>query len=143
MAGELSEGMLLDLGYADGITPVLAIPEKPVPDGTRAGWKGGRLKDAKEINQEVRAIKERAKALSGFWIGELAAAIYALEWAADKRDDPPSAVLGGAGGGHEKIAGNLMKLVEQQKRPAKSAMKLVKQERAGKSAAPRRPTKRK
>jgi tRNA-binding protein len=37
MAGELSEGMLFDLGYADGITPALAIPERPVPDGTRAG----------------------------------------------------------------------------------------------------------
>lgn len=37
MAGELSEGMLFDIGYADGITPVLATPESPVPDGTRAG----------------------------------------------------------------------------------------------------------
>jgi tRNA-binding protein len=37
MAGELSEGMLFDIGYADGVTPVLAIPETPVPDGTRAG----------------------------------------------------------------------------------------------------------
>jgi tRNA-binding protein len=37
MAGELSEGMLLDIGYADGITPVLALPEKPVPDGARVG----------------------------------------------------------------------------------------------------------
>ncbi len=37
MAGEVSEGMLFDLGYADGITPVLAVPERPVPDGTRAG----------------------------------------------------------------------------------------------------------
>jgi hypothetical protein len=37
MAGELSEGMLFDLGYADGITPVLAVREAPVPDGTRAG----------------------------------------------------------------------------------------------------------
>ncbi len=35
--GELSEGMLLDLGYADGLTPALAVPERPVPDGTRAG----------------------------------------------------------------------------------------------------------
>jgi tRNA-binding protein len=34
--GELSEGMLFDLGYEDGITPVLAIPEKSVPNGTRA-----------------------------------------------------------------------------------------------------------
>jgi len=37
MAGELSEGMLFDLGYDDGIVPVLAVPERPVPDGTRAG----------------------------------------------------------------------------------------------------------
>lgn len=37
MAGELSEGMIFDIGYSDGITPVLAMPEKPVPNGTRAG----------------------------------------------------------------------------------------------------------
>jgi len=37
MAGELSEGMLFDIGYADGITPVLSVPERPVPNGTRAG----------------------------------------------------------------------------------------------------------
>ena len=37
MAGEVSEGMLLDIGYADGIVPVLAVSEQPVPDGARAG----------------------------------------------------------------------------------------------------------
>jgi tRNA-binding protein len=37
MAGILSEGMLFDIGYADGIVPALAIPEWAVPDGTRAG----------------------------------------------------------------------------------------------------------
>ena len=37
MMGEISEGILFDIGYADGIRPVLAIPESPVPDGTRAG----------------------------------------------------------------------------------------------------------
>ena len=37
MAGETSEGMLFDIGYADGVTPALAIPERPIPDGTRAG----------------------------------------------------------------------------------------------------------
>jgi methionine--tRNA ligase beta chain len=37
MAGELSEGMLFDIGYADGVTPALAVPERPVPNGTRAG----------------------------------------------------------------------------------------------------------
>ena len=37
MMGEISEGMLFDLGYADGITPALAVPETSVPNGTRAG----------------------------------------------------------------------------------------------------------
>jgi tRNA-binding protein len=37
MAGEISEGMLFDIGYADEVTPVLAVPERPVPNGTRAG----------------------------------------------------------------------------------------------------------
>ena len=37
MMGEVSEGMLFDLGYADGIVPALAIPERNVPNGTRAG----------------------------------------------------------------------------------------------------------
>ena len=37
MAGELSQGMLFDIGYADGLTPCLAMPEHPVPDGSRAG----------------------------------------------------------------------------------------------------------
>jgi tRNA-binding protein len=37
MAGEISEGMLFDIGYADGITPVLSVPERTVPNGARAG----------------------------------------------------------------------------------------------------------
>jgi tRNA-binding protein len=37
MAGQLSEGMLFDIGYADGISPVLALPEKQVPNGSRVG----------------------------------------------------------------------------------------------------------
>ncbi len=37
MRGVISEGMLFDIAYADGIKPVLAIPESGVPDGTRAG----------------------------------------------------------------------------------------------------------
>jgi tRNA-binding protein len=35
--GESSEGMLFDIGFSDGITPVLAIPESPVPNGARVG----------------------------------------------------------------------------------------------------------
>jgi tRNA-binding protein len=37
MAGHISEGMLFDIGYPDGISPVLAVPEKPVPNGSRVG----------------------------------------------------------------------------------------------------------
>ena len=37
MAGEISQGMLFDIGYADKITPCLAVPEVSVPYGTRAG----------------------------------------------------------------------------------------------------------
>ena len=37
MMGELSEGMLFDIGDADAITPLLAVPEGPVPNGARAG----------------------------------------------------------------------------------------------------------
>lgn len=37
LAGVLSEGMLFDIGYSDGIVPVLAVPEFSVPDGARVG----------------------------------------------------------------------------------------------------------
>ena len=37
MRNEVSEGMLFDIGYADGLVPVLATPESPMPDGARVG----------------------------------------------------------------------------------------------------------
>jgi tRNA-binding protein len=37
LKGVLSQGMLFDIGFADGITPVLVVPESPVPNGVRAG----------------------------------------------------------------------------------------------------------
>ena len=37
MMGEMSEGMLFDIGYADGVDPSLARPEKNVSNGSRAG----------------------------------------------------------------------------------------------------------
>jgi tRNA-binding protein len=37
VAGQLSEGMIFDIGYSDGISPVLALPERQVPNGSRAG----------------------------------------------------------------------------------------------------------
>jgi|SRR5579872_2756776 len=35
--GESSEGMIYDIGFADGINPALAVPERQVPNGARAG----------------------------------------------------------------------------------------------------------
>ncbi len=37
MAGEVSQGMLFDIGYADMLTPCLAMPETHMPNGSRAG----------------------------------------------------------------------------------------------------------
>jgi len=37
MMGEVSEGMLFDIGYADGVDPALAVPERQVSNGSRAG----------------------------------------------------------------------------------------------------------
>jgi len=37
MMGIESQGMLFDIGYADKIIPVLTMPEKSVPNGTRVG----------------------------------------------------------------------------------------------------------
>jgi tRNA-binding EMAP/Myf-like protein len=37
MAGRLSEGMVFDVGHADGLVPALAVPERALPDGARAG----------------------------------------------------------------------------------------------------------
>ena len=37
MGKYISEGMLFDIGYANGMTPVLATPEKSVPNGISAG----------------------------------------------------------------------------------------------------------
>jgi tRNA-binding protein len=35
--GRVSEGMLFDIGFSDGVRPAFAVPEWPVPDGVRAG----------------------------------------------------------------------------------------------------------
>jgi methionine--tRNA ligase beta chain len=37
MMGEVSEGMMFDIGFANGVIPVLSQPEKPVPNGVSAG----------------------------------------------------------------------------------------------------------
>ena len=35
--GHISEGMLFDIGHQDGVPPALAVPERHVPNGARAG----------------------------------------------------------------------------------------------------------
>ncbi len=45
MAGEVSQGMLFDIGYADKQLPCLAMPESPMPNGSRAGQKLGPMLD--------------------------------------------------------------------------------------------------
>jgi len=60
MLGELSEGMLFDIGYADGVVPALAVPETKVPNGTRAG----------QLNTLLGARTSRppsAAGARGFW----------------------------------------------------------------------------
>jgi len=37
MAGEVSQGMLFDIGYPDKLIPCLAVPEREIPNGSRAG----------------------------------------------------------------------------------------------------------
>lgn len=69
------------------------------------------MKNSKELTQEVTRIRQRAKELSGFWISELAAALYTLEWAAGKRDRPPSSDIGSPAGEHGKIADRLLHAV--------------------------------
>ena len=79
------------------------------------------MKTSKEITQEIRSLRERAKALSGFWISEFAAAISTLEWALGKRDKTPSEDIGSPAGEHGKIAGRLLEAVSNEaKRPSRA-----------------------
>jgi hypothetical protein len=71
------------------------------------------LRTEKDLRDEVRRIRERVRDLSGFWIGEASAAIYALEWALGKSEVPPSEDIGKPRGGREKIAASLLKLAEK------------------------------
>jgi hypothetical protein len=80
-------------------------------------------RDDREIRDEVRRIRERVKGLSGFWIGEASAAIYALEWSLGKREKPPSEDLGRAGGEQGRIAAGLVKLAEKAPRPRPAVRK--------------------
>ena len=74
------------------------------------------MKTEKEIREESRRIRERARGLSGFWIPELAAAAYALEWTLGKRKD-----IGSAGSVHGRLAESLVKAAEKQSAASRKA----------------------
>ena len=93
------------------------------------------MKTEKEIRDQVRAIRQRVGGMSGYWVGEGAAAIYALEWVNGKRAAPPSEDIGSAGGEHEKIAAALLKLADQAK-PAAPPEARKRQERGKKTKSP-------
>lgn len=94
------------------------------------------MKTSQEITQEIRRIRERAKSLSGFWISEFAAAISTLEWAAGKRDKPPSEDVGSPASEHGKIAERLLDAV------GKEAKKLpTPKPPTPKPATPKKPSK--
>ena len=94
-------------------------------------------REDKAIRDEVRRIKDRVKSLSGFWIGEASAAIYALEWALGKREKPPSEDLGRAGGEQGRIAAGLVKLAEKAPRPRLQIKKPARPPAAKGPSAPR------
>ena len=78
------------------------------------------MRSEKELNQEIRRIRERVKALSGFWISEFAAGISTLEWVLGKRDKSPSEDIGSAASGQGEIAKRLLDAVAKEARvPAK------------------------
>ena len=96
------------------------------------------MKTQKEITQEVRRVRERVKEFSGYWIGEGAAAIQALEWTIEKRKESPSEDLGKTGGEHERIAAGLLKSVEK---PAAGKPAAERTQPAGRKAPPKRSAK--
>jgi len=93
-------------------------------------------RDDKAIREEIRRIRDRVKSLSGFWIGESSAAIYALEWALGKRERPPSEDLGRAGGEQGRIAASLVRLAEKAPRPKRSVRKPARPPAAAAPSAP-------
>src|SRR2546426_8128144 len=65
MMGEVSEGLLLDIGYEDGIKPVLAVPESPVPNGVRSEEHTSELQSP--CNLVCRLLLEKKKARAPNW----------------------------------------------------------------------------
>jgi hypothetical protein len=71
------------------------------------------MKTEKEIREESRRVRGKAKSLSGFWVAELASAAYSLEWALGKHARPPSEDIGGTDSAQGRIATSLVKAAEK------------------------------
>jgi hypothetical protein len=71
------------------------------------------MKTEKEIREEARRVREKARSLSGFWVAELASAAYSLEWALGKHALPPSEDIGAAESAQGRIAVSLVKAAEK------------------------------
>lgn len=79
--------------------------------------------DEKKIREQTHRLREKGKSLSGFWVSEIAAAIYALEWVLGKRDRAPSEDIGERDSGHGKLAESISKAAEKEP-PSKAREKL-------------------
>ncbi len=87
------------------------------------------MKTEKEIREETRRIRERARGLSGFWVGELASAAYSLEWALGKHARPPSEDIGGPESAQGRIAASLVKAAEKEAAAPKASARARKARR--------------
>lgn len=72
------------------------------------------LRSEKDIRQEIRNLRDKGKSLSGFWVSELAAAAYALEWVLGKKEKAPANDVGEPDSGHGKLAESISKAAEKE-----------------------------
>jgi hypothetical protein len=96
------------------------------------------MKTEKEIREESRRIRERARSLSGFWIAELAAAAHALEWALGKHPRPPSEDVGSSGSAQGRIAASLLKAAQAEAGASEKAVRKTKPRPAPRRGSPRK-----
>ena len=87
------------------------------------------MKTEKEIREETRRVREKARGLSGFWVAELASAAYSLEWALGKHPRPPSEDIGAHESAQGRIAASLVKAAEKEAAAPKASVRARKSRR--------------
>ena len=63
--GQLSEGMLFDLGYEDGMRPALAQPEWPMPDGRQGSGRSAEATGARFTRPEASPLASASTSAHG------------------------------------------------------------------------------